>query len=389
METVFFAVSLIVLAAVQGQPGMKVRFQQSDVEVALLGQLRIACEVNRTLLDLVNDIEVEIIRQSPNNETETVISRGARKLTAEPNYYNVMVSENPGFGVIINFEFLEVRRHDEGNYVCRIKQNSNAVVLGEDSMAIIVLKPVEKLYLKFGNSGPISSSWVDPVVVDAGTYPVVCTAEGSNPPATVRLYLDGKHIQEVSTKTDKMESHLKEFRTVVTGEVSLVFSKSSGSVECVAEAQLGDKRSVKLPFKAQVYDADIICNDTEAYPGENNVVIACIVDNQGLKVKSVRYELADKESQQSGLNSLAAEDVNIERLSETKIRVYLRLQRAEDQYFKSEFRLLVELEDGHVTRQSVRLYKTPGYGSASGSGGNPSSKVPSLMLFFAYIMWLL
>lgn len=89
------------------------KFLESYVEVAVREQQRITCEVNRSLLNLVNDIDVEIVQQSMDNTTERIVSRNARKVAAVPTeYYSVMISENSGIGVKIKFEFLN------GRYIC-------------------------------------------------------------------------------------------------------------------------------------------------------------------------------------------------------------------------------------------------------------------------------
>ncbi|BFY98024.1 hypothetical protein BsWGS_01064 [Bradybaena similaris] len=378
MESVFLTALIALSAVVQAQPNLSVKFLESNVEVAVQERQRITCELNRTLLDLVNNIDVEIVRQSVDNATEKILSRGARKVAAEPpDYYSVMISENPGIGIKIKFEFLKVRVQDEGRYLCRVKPNDDdTVVLGQDSINVVVLKPVENVYLKFGNYDPISSSQTDPVEVDAGNYPVVCTAEGSNPAATVHLHVDGKPVHKQTTQTNKTDSHLIQFRTVVTGEVLFTFSNSRGTVECVVQHQLGNK-SLTFPFKTKVYEPEIYCNDTEAYPGQRHPVLTCTVDYKGLNIKSFRYEA-------TGTKKAVFQEVSKEHLSNTTVRVHLKLETAQDWHFETEFYMVVEHQDGHLTRQSVRLHKIPDSG-----GHSLIHSGPALIALFAYFMWLL
>uniref|UniRef100_A0A0B7AH22 Uncharacterized protein n=1 Tax=Arion vulgaris TaxID=1028688 RepID=A0A0B7AH22_9EUPU len=88
-----------------------------------------------------------------------------------------------------------------------------------------------------------------------------------------------------------METQFTKISKTISGKV---FIKSVHLIECFAHSQLGDKHNVKLNVKAKIYDPIITCNNSYAYEGQMNPVLACTVDYDGLNIKSFKFEIGEK-----------------------------------------------------------------------------------------------
>ncbi|XP_028399502.1 hemicentin-1-like [Dendronephthya gigantea] len=115
----------------------------------------------------------------------------------------------------------DVKKDDAGTYVC-VANNS----IGSDSKSatlIVTVKPT------------VTVSCSSPVIVKEGDhFTCVCTEQGSNPPATVAWYKDGKQI------SDQREERQ-------TLSISNIEKKDSGMYRCEAKNTVSnDKKSIEI-----------------------------------------------------------------------------------------------------------------------------------------------
>uniref|UniRef100_A0A0B7A775 Uncharacterized protein n=1 Tax=Arion vulgaris TaxID=1028688 RepID=A0A0B7A775_9EUPU len=176
-----------------------------------------------------------------------------------------------------------------------------------------------------------------------------------------------------------MEANVIKYRTTITGRIPLNVLQSNQVFECSATSRLGDKHTVGLPFKVKVYDPKIVCNNSEAHVGKRYPMLVCTVDYEGLSIKSFKYELGSRDAVQEGTQNDEFVEVERKQISDTKAIVTLNLYKAKKWHFDTEFYLVVEHTDGHSTRESVRLFETPGgNGSSRFSGASLVTLIISL-----------
>jgi hypothetical protein len=379
--TLFF-IALAGITYAQEPSPLEVHFQNTAKREVTAGEhLKFFCNINRDLLFVVTNI-VEIVRTTAISGQVAILTQLAKRIEAEPAFYNVSIENQNDKTVRVVFDIIRVRDIDEGTLTCRVRPNEDNPndPKAEDSVKIVVKRPLDVLYLKFDDLEDIFHSMVDPIEVDSGEHTVQCSAEGSNPaPASVNLYLHGDKVTNVVSKTDQMETSVVKYKTSITGTVLLTVANTMQEFECTAASQLGDSHSVKLPIKLKVYDPKISCNDSEAFKGKWYPVLTCTVDYEGLNIKNFKYELGNtKESVLEGQQNKDFVQVEREQITKTRARVLLKLYQAQDWHFKTNFYLVVEHADGHVTRESVRLREIPARGASRGPGDGSSMLAASL-----------
>ncbi|BFZ01161.1 hypothetical protein BsWGS_04201 [Bradybaena similaris] len=383
MELHVLFMIVIGVACAQDQPPLRVAFENPAPRKVSAGEsLTFVCHINRDIMYALQNY-VEIVRRSVDN-TETILTQASKRVEAEPGFYEVKITPTAENTIRLEFQIVKARDIDEGHVICRARpaEDKPNEETAQQEVQIVILRPLDTLHLKFGNFDAISASTKDPIEVESGKYQVQCIAQGSNPePADVSLYLHGTKIT-ATPNPEKMDADVIKYRTTITGEVELKVSNSNQEIECSAASTLGDSHSVKLPIKIKVYDPKIVCNDSEAYVGKWYPVLTCTVDYEGLNIKRFRYDLGNKDEIQEGTQNKDFVEVRREQISETSARVVLNLYQAKRWHFNTEFYLVVEHEDGHITRETVRLHEQPenvtvqvsekGRGASRGPGGDSS-----------------
>jgi hypothetical protein len=321
--------------------------------VQIGGDLNVACDVNRPLSQLTHSFHVDFVMKSL--DEEVILFKAPNEIVLTAAHFNVSLDQVYGNGIQLNLTTRNVTDHFDGRLICRVNTTpENVGQIKEDHLDIEILRPLDTFRLYLDDAGPITESTTDPVELDSGNHTVACVAEGSNPAPSVTLYLDDEEVPDVETKSDKMELKVTKFRTTVTASLN-ISSSDQQLLHCAAKSQFGDNPSIRFPIKIKQYDPEIICNGLEACEGQRNITISCTVDYTDLDITSFNYSLGSKEYNSEGDYNDEFVQVSKEQLSDTKVRVHLKLTKVEDWHFQTEFYMLVGHRDSRVSRRSVRL----------------------------------
>uniref|UniRef100_A0A0B7A7I6 Immunoglobulin V-set domain-containing protein n=1 Tax=Arion vulgaris TaxID=1028688 RepID=A0A0B7A7I6_9EUPU len=113
-------IAFVGLSYAQSDPPLEVKFRNSGARHVSTGdRLNFVCNINRNLMYVLTNV-VEIIRKSALDDSEVILTQGAKRQEAEPAFYNVSVI--PGENTIsVEFIIVKVRDLDEGSLICRAR----------------------------------------------------------------------------------------------------------------------------------------------------------------------------------------------------------------------------------------------------------------------------
>lgn len=325
----------------------------------------------------------EFVHEHPVTTTQRLIGNVNDMTPSEvATGYSLNVTK-PEHVVIFTLTIDTVERQDDGAFIGIAISNRDSTARTMVVKNVTVVKKLAELHLQFHEREPISSKPEDSVEVEAGSYPVKCIAEGSNPATDdVTLHLDGNAVTlEGEAKMEMMEGDIRQFKTTVMGNVELEGRTAVYEVECVATDKSGDTLSTKLDLKVMVQEKeDVKCEETKAKEGDMAVSLVCTLDTS-LNITSLAFEVGKTGEvfEVGGEMTNSNFTVTSMRSVSGKATVSLTLAKAEDWHFDSDFYLVITATDGSTRKEPLTLTKS----DSDGGNGNCLTASLGWILFFA------
>lgn len=346
--------AVICFATVESE-SLSVKFGNKGPILARIdSKLEFNCSINKDGFYVLKT-NAQIIKV--HNGEEVVLSKAGNLEDGFPVYYSADIDPKTD-ETIMFLNILKVRDEDDGYLVCRVEHHT----LGEkeeDKIEIIVQRPIDSLKLKI-NDKVFTNSMVEPFELDSGTHDFSCISEGSNPAVTdIQIFLHGKKVSNEDPVSELISGDLRKYRTTISTRLDIASSQTGEDLECTAKSSLNDSFTIKFPISVRVYEPEILCNDSYAKLGQMNHIIMCTVNHQDSKLKLFKYYINNEEVR-AGQQSSDFNDVTKEDVSPGQTVVKLRLNKVTEDSFDDTYQLVLEHQDGHISRKFISLHQTAG-----------------------------
>uniref|UniRef100_A0A2C9KRC4 Ig-like domain-containing protein n=1 Tax=Biomphalaria glabrata TaxID=6526 RepID=A0A2C9KRC4_BIOGL len=343
-----------------------------------------------------------VIYRKDGEKRITLAEKGILLEEADPNYYDVKHTYEVASNTLdIQFTILKVTDEDDGKLYCGAFNSKHTPLMGEQSLDIVVLRPLTNLKLIIDGLDPITSNQDSQIEVKSGSHKVQCIAEGSNPAAKAEVYLHGEQDFNGTVTSVILTEKPKTLRTNYTTYLYIASANTGHDLECKASSEYGDTKSIRVPLKVTVEEPNLNCTDTEAYEGQKDTQIICTVDHHNSKLIGYKYQIGPNVYYPGGdrdeIHFVQTEDW-LDDDGSKWTKVILTLQKAENEHFSSDIYLVAEHEDGHMSRMPVKLQRVEGpylndedkEGRSRGNDDNSSNMLTlSVITFWLSLLWSL